>query len=171
MNFFTAQGARLGDDLLAANAILFQLAMFAAYVMDGFSHAAEALCGRAVGAGQRALFDHITSVCRRMMGTTAILFTILFAAAGSPLMSLFSDLEGVRAAGVTYLPWLVAMPLVGYTAYLYDGVFIGAGATQEMFYTMLFATAGIFLPIWWLTLGWHNHGLWLAFIALSLIHI
>ena len=168
MNFFTAQGARLGDDLLATNAILFQLAMFAAYVMDGFSHAAEALCGRAVGAGQRKLFDHITSVCRHMMGATAILFAIAFTAGGIPLVGVFSDLEAVRAAGITYLPWLVTMPIVSYTAYLYDGVFIGAGATREMFYTMLVATVGIYLPAWWLTLNWHNHGLWLAFILFNL---
>nr|WP_305908573.1 MATE family efflux transporter [Methylomarinum sp. Ch1-1]MDP4521413.1 MATE family efflux transporter [Methylomarinum sp. Ch1-1] len=47
--FFTAQGARLGEVILAANAVLLNFQTFMAYALDGFAHAAEALVGRAIG--------------------------------------------------------------------------------------------------------------------------
>ncbi len=56
--FFTAQGARAGDTVLAANAVLHNLFLVSAYFLDGFATAAEQLCGRAVGARQRAAFVH-----------------------------------------------------------------------------------------------------------------
>lgn len=49
MAFFTAQGARQGDTVLAANAVLLQFIMLTSYALDGFAHAAESLIGRAYG--------------------------------------------------------------------------------------------------------------------------
>ncbi len=52
--WFTSQGARHGDVILAANAILMQFIEVSAFFLDGLAFAAEALVGRAVGASQRA---------------------------------------------------------------------------------------------------------------------
>src|SRR5690606_27351309 len=49
--WFHGQGARFGDMPLAANAILLQMVNLLAYGLDGFAHAAEALVGEALGAG------------------------------------------------------------------------------------------------------------------------
>ncbi|WP_282642970.1 MATE family efflux transporter, partial [Xanthobacter autotrophicus] len=48
-SFFAAQGARAGDVTLAANAVLQNMVMVAAYFLDGFATAAEQICGAAVG--------------------------------------------------------------------------------------------------------------------------
>ena len=48
-------GSDMGDVTLAANQVLMQFLMITAYGLDGFAFAAEALVGRAVGAGQRAV--------------------------------------------------------------------------------------------------------------------
>ena len=45
--FFTAQGARSGDVILAANAVLNNFLMISAFFLDGLANAAEQLCGRA----------------------------------------------------------------------------------------------------------------------------
>ena len=47
--FVTAQGARLGGLILAANAVLQQFQNLTAFGLDGFAHAAEALVGKAIG--------------------------------------------------------------------------------------------------------------------------
>jgi len=52
-SFFTAQSARFGDNILAANSILLQYLMIFAYLTDGFAHAAEALTGKYLGAGDK----------------------------------------------------------------------------------------------------------------------
>ena len=54
--FFMAQGARAGDTVLAANAVLYNLVLIGAFFLDGFATAAEQLCGRAVGARDPAAF-------------------------------------------------------------------------------------------------------------------
>ena len=52
--FITARGARLGDAVLAANAVLMNFQLLLSYALDGMAHAAEALVGRAAGARDRA---------------------------------------------------------------------------------------------------------------------
>ena len=37
-----------------------------------------------------------------------------------------------------------------------------------MHLTMWFSVVIVFLPTWWLTQGWQNHGLWFAFICFNL---
>ena len=54
--FFTAQGARAGDVVLAANSVLHNLILVGAFFLDGFATAAEQLCGRAVGARDERAF-------------------------------------------------------------------------------------------------------------------
>ena len=50
--WFMAQGARQGEVRLAANAVLMQFISVSAYFLDGLAFAAEALVGRAIGAGR-----------------------------------------------------------------------------------------------------------------------
>ena len=50
---FAAIGSRQGEVVLAANAVLMNFFTAAAYGLDGFAHAAEAMVGRTVGARDR----------------------------------------------------------------------------------------------------------------------
>ncbi|MCH7555524.1 MAG: MATE family efflux transporter, partial [Proteobacteria bacterium] len=52
--YLTIQGARMGDVILAANAVLLNMVTFMAYALDGFANAAQALVGRAVGEKSRS---------------------------------------------------------------------------------------------------------------------
>ena len=52
--FFTARGARAGDVVVAANAVLLNLFEVSAYLIDGFAYASEALVGQSVGARNRS---------------------------------------------------------------------------------------------------------------------
>ncbi|MCE6983671.1 MATE family efflux transporter, partial [Pseudomonas frederiksbergensis] len=60
----TVQGARLGEATVAANALLLNGLLLTAYALDGLAHAVEALCGHAIGAGDRqALRRSLTVAC------------------------------------------------------------------------------------------------------------
>ena len=168
LNFFTAQGAVFGENTLAANAILLQLAMFSAYVMDGFSYAAEALCGQNSGRGRARIFHYYAQICGRWIALTAVVFAALYWLGGGTIVGWFSDVDAITDISDEYLYWLAIMPIAGGLAYLLDGVFIGAGNTRAMHLSMWFSVLGVFLPLWWLTQGWGNHGLWFAFIAFNL---
>lgn len=168
-NFFTAQGAATGDNVLAANAILLQLALLSAYVMDGFTYSAEALCGEARGNNNRMLFHHTAVRSGTWILATGVLFSVAFYFFGNDLFPLFSNVAEIINVAREHSVWLVIMPLAGCLAYLLDGVFIGAGDSRAMHFTMWFSTIIVFLPCWWLTHEiWGNHGLWFAFVVFNL---
>ncbi|NNL57569.1 MAG: MATE family efflux transporter, partial [Pseudomonadales bacterium] len=166
-NFFTAQGSAMGDDILAGNAILLQLALFSAFVLDGFAFAAEALCGEAYGARSWAALQQITRRCFYWSGYTALAFAIVYALTGDLLIGLLSDVAVVVTAASPYKGWLVALTLCSFVAYIMDGICIGCGKTKAMHYAMWFSTTVVFLPAWWLSQAWGNHGLWLAFLLFN----
>ena len=166
--FFTAQGARQGDTILAANAVLITFLLVISNALDGFANAAEALIGEAVGKGSRRRFRVVFASALRWSLWGALVLTIVFVLGGRWLISLLTGIEAVRTTAWQYLPWLWLLPFSAVWGFLFDGVFIGATRTREMQNTMLFSALAVFLPVWWLTTGWGNHGLWFALISLML---
>ncbi len=161
--FFTAQGARLGADLVAANAILMNLLLLTAYGLDGFAHAVEALVGEAVGAASRESFYAAVASCAQWSLLTAGLFTLGFLCVAPWLPGWFTDVPAVTATVRAHYCWLMLMPLLAVASYLLDGVFIGATRTAPMQHTMLVCVLLVYLPAWYLSRPLGNHGLWLAF--------
>lgn len=161
MAFFTAQGARQGDTVLAANAVLLQFIMLTSYALDGFAHAAESLVGRAYGRRDWPAFAATVRATARFSFWTAGAAALLFALFGNQLIALLTGLEEVRAVAAVYLPWMVLMPLIAVWSYLLDGVFIGTTAVSQM-RNSIFAGLAVYLPCWWWLQDAGNHGLWLA---------
>lgn len=162
--FVTAQGARQGQLVLAANAILMNLQNLLSYALDGFAHAAEALVGKAVGERNRSALLRAVALALRWSLIVAACFSAFFALAGTSLIAILTDIPDIRATTVRYLPWLILSPLVAVWSYLYDGVFVGATLTKEMKNIMLMSTFAIFVPAWYGLQFLGNHGLWLAFM-------
>lgn len=160
--FFAAQGARFGDVVLAANAILFNMYTFMAYGLDGFAHAAEALVGKAIGARRRQEFVDTVKSAALWAFTLSVSIAIAYYVMGFWVISLMTDIIEVRQTAMVYLPWIVFLPLMAVWAFLLDGIFVGATRAREMRNTMLLSTFALFLPAWYLLLPMANHGLWLA---------
>ena len=160
--FITAQGARLGDVILASNALLMNFVYFMAYALDGIAHAAEALAGKAIGARDKAGLE--IAVTRTLIWTAvfAALFSLLYYLTGTTIISLLSDLPEIRTTAAIYLPWLIAAPLISAWCFLYDGVYVGITRAREMRIVMVGAALFVFLPTWFVFRDWGNHALWLA---------
>lgn len=162
LTFFTAQGAALGDTVLAANAILLQLLMMTSYALDGFAHATESLVGRAVGRGSATQFRRTTAAAGVWALGTALLISALLVVGGEWILPLFTDISAVLRTAEAFYPWLCALPLVAVWSYQLDGVFIGAGKSRQMRNTMFIATVMVFLPCWWFTRHYDNVGVWFS---------
>jgi len=161
--FITAQGARMGDVILAANAVLMNFQLFLSYALDGIAYAAEALVGKAVGARDR---DGLLMAVRRSLQWSLLFaggFCIAYLLVGSAIINLLSDIDTLRATAREYLPWLIVSPLISVWCFLYDGVFVGATRSREMMIVMTGSLLLVFLPAWYGLAGLGNHGLWLAF--------
>jgi MATE family multidrug resistance protein len=166
--FFTSQGAKQGDMVLAVNAIMITLLLLISNALDGFAHAAETLVGQSFGAKKfKQLRQSIWLTGANALGI-ALLMVLLFAWQGDNLLGLLTNQADVLALAIEYSPWLIFLPLIGCSSYWLDGVFIGMQASAQMRNSMLLAAIVIFLPVWFLTQGLGNDGLWLAFYAFLL---
>ena len=163
---FAALSSRQGELVLAANAVLLNFLTFAAFGLDGFAHAAEAMVGRHVGARSRAGFRAAAGANLWCALVLAVLLTLGFLLGGKAAIALMTGLAEVRTAAEVYLPYVIALPLVSVWAFLFDGIFIGATRTAEMRNGMAVALAVFLLAAWTLMGPLGNHGLWLAMLAL-----
>jgi len=160
--FFTARGARAGDVVIAANAVLLNLFEVSAYLIDGFAYASEALVGQSVGARNRQRFRAavwLTSVWAMVLG---VICSLIIWFLGPALIDLMTLSPEVRETARTYLPWVAVSPVLGVICFQFDGIFTGAMATKDM-RNMMIVSLGVFLLAWWMLEGrYGNHGLWAA---------
>jgi multidrug resistance protein, MATE family len=161
---FMALSSRQGEVLLATNAVLLNFLTFAAFGLDGFAHAAEAMVGRQVGRGDAAGFRAATRANLALALALALVLALAFAVGGRAGIDLMTGLAEVRATAMAYLPYVVALPLIAVFAFLFDGVFIGATRTAEMRNGMALALAVFLGAVALLMPPLGNHGLWLAML-------
>jgi len=161
---FTALGARQGDLLLAANAVLMTFFTLQANGLDGFADATEAMCGRAVG---RRRVDELRIAFRAGL-LNGLLLTALLSCSfwwlGDDVVALLTTQTDIRAAAEPFLPYIALLPITSIVAFICDGLFFGATRGRELRNSLLVASlvfvaaASLMVPV----LG--NHGLWLAFL-------
>jgi multidrug resistance protein, MATE family len=170
-SFFTARSASADlhgegeDTILAVNSILMQFFMFFSFLIDGFAFASEALTGKFIGADNRRALERTIRLLFLWGGGISLLFTLVYLLGGEPIFRALTNNPEVIANARPYYFWVVMVPLVSFSAFLWDGIFIGATAGPEMRNAMLISTLVIFFPAYILAgrlMG--NHGLWLAFI-------
>ena len=168
-SYFTAMGAKQGEIILAANAILMHLQSIMAYGLDGFAHAVEAMAGSAYGAGRRRLFRRavaFTSLWGLLIALLAGLAYLLF---GEAIIGLFTGIDPVVASALVFLPWMVASPLVSVWSFLLDGIFIGTGHTREMRNAMIFSLVAYLAFLEWSLPAFGNHGLFAGLLVFMVL--
>ena len=163
--YFTSAGASQGETILAVNTLLMQLFTLFSYFMDGFAYAGEALTGKHIGANDQA---SLRQMVRRLFVWgigLSITFTLLYGIGAEEFLRLLTNEDSVIQASSTYYYWVLAIPLAGFAAFLYDGIFIGATATSLMLRAMIIASLAFFLVYFGCREALGNHALWMAFIT------
>lgn len=161
--WFTAQGAKMGDVVLAANAILLQFQQFTSYALDGFAHAVEVLSGHGAGRKDRASFDKAVKQSTKLAALCACAFAGVYFVAGEAIIGLFTNLAPVIAVAETYLIWAVVLPIISVWSYQLDGIYFGLTQTSYL-RNMMIVSLLIYLPLsLFLLTVYGNHGLWAAF--------
>jgi MATE family multidrug resistance protein len=163
--FFTAQGARAGDITLAANAVLNNFLMVAAFFLDGLANAAEQLCGRAYGARDKSAFTGATRLVVAWGFGFALVVSLVFVLFGPHLIDVMTATEEVRHVARDYLIFVVFSPLLSVFAFAFDGVYIGATWARDMRNLMVLSLL-MFLTAWLALREFGNAGLWGAMLVL-----
>jgi putative MATE family efflux protein len=130
--WFAAQGSRMGEVALSANAILLNLLMVVGFFLDGIAQAAEQLTGKAVGANWRPAFE-------RAYGLSFIWGLLISAGlglawyfSGPLLVGLMTTNAEVQAYAHAYLPIAALCTISFMPAFVYDGILIGATLNTTM---------------------------------------
>lgn len=161
----TAVGARMGEVVLAANAVMMQFFMFFSYFMDGFAFSGEALSGRYAGSGD---WDGVKRVVRHLISwgaALAVIFLLLYISFGLKLSSLLTNDDAVLDTVKDYKIWFCILPPLTVAAFIYDGIYVGLTRTRQMMICTIIAAAIFFGIV--ITDSRHpdNNILWLAFVS------
>ncbi len=153
-------GARFGDTALAANQVLLQFLFVTSYAMDGMVFAAESLVGQAFGAKSRARLRRVVVMTSGWAAGICCVAAVTFALFGAYGIDLMTTAPDVRQEARSYLIYMVLSPIMGFAAWMFDGIFIGATRTRDMRNMMIVSTVIYFASVVPLMASFGNHGLW-----------
>lgn len=167
--FFTYAGVREGTIAVGANALLMQFFSIFSYFMDGFAYAGESLSGRFYGAGR---MDQLRAVITRLFAIGVILAlsaTILFALYPDGLLRFLSSHEEIVTYAKQYHHWAALIPLVGFGAFLWDGIYAGTTRSAGLKWSMIGSSIVFFALYYLLYNSLGMTALWLAFDSYLLV--
>jgi putative MATE family efflux protein len=171
--------AGLGDVVLAAHQVAATVWTFQAFALDALAIAAQALTGKALGAGDADAARAATSIMVRWGGWGGLVVGVLLAAASPVLPVLFTPDPAVHAAVSAALVVVGSAGWLAGLVFVVDGVLIGAGDGRWLAGAMA-ATLALYLPVIAIVrantatlLAWGAPAsmvaLWLAFATFMLI--
>lgn len=163
--FFTVTSASMGDTILAANALLMQLFILFSYMMDGFAYSAEALTGRFIGSER---IDKLRVLIKYLFAWgvgLALGFTLIYGLFTEQILSILTDKRNIIDICLEYKTWTLIIPIAGFSAFLWDGIFIGATASKQMRNSMFISTLAFFSIYFLSRDALENDALWLSFVV------
>ena len=162
--WFTRVGAREGTLVLAANTLLMQFFMFFSYFTDGFAYAGEAVCGRFYGEGHGIKLRRTINRLLIWGLGLSLAFVAIYGFCGNLILDLLSSDAHVVGLSKESLVWVVILPLTGFAAFIYDGIFIGVTRSGHLLISMIVSSAVFFGSYLFLFPRLGNDGLWIAFL-------
>ena len=164
--FFYAQAAKEGEVTLSVMIVLLQFMIWMSFAIDGFANAAESLVGRSYGAGDRKGFRVAVRLSLFWGGTLALFFAVGYSLGAETMVRFFTDQEAVIERARPLLGLVSLLPLLGFAAFIYDGIFIGMTAVKAMRNAVLLA-ALLYVGSYYLMARWLEPALalWIAFMG------
>lgn len=159
----TAMGAEMGENILAANAIIMQFFLFFSYFMDGFAFSGEALVGKYSGAGENRMVIKTVTHLMGWGGCLAAVFFCIYCLGTETIATLLTSDQDVLEEIYRYRYWIMTLPPLTVMAFIFDGIFIGLTKTGAMMWVTI-AGAGVFFIMTFLgEYEMTNARLWTAF--------
>ncbi|MEG0815548.1 MAG: MATE family efflux transporter [Mucinivorans sp.] len=163
--YFTKASSSMGNITLAANTLLLQLFTLFSYFMDGFAYAGEALAGRYTGSRNAGRLHRTVSAIFKVGATVAVVFSLLYLFGGQYILMIFSPEASVMEAAMASMNYVAMVPVIGFAAFLMDGLLVGMTRSKVMRDAMLIATA-LFFGLYFALVGTlGSSALWIAFLS------
>ena len=160
--WFTYLGSQIGENFIAANAILINLVFLSAFILDAYAFSTEGMVGYSLGKKDLNLFKIILKNSFILSSLTGLLISIIYFFISKHVINLMSDIEEIRLLSSNYSIWLIIMPFIASFCYQFDGIFIGVSQTKELRNAMIFSVTSFLILSIILTKYYFNTGVWIS---------
>ncbi len=163
------QGAKIGEDYLAANSILIQFIMLASFFLDAYAFSTEGVVGFTIGRKAKKSFLQAVSNSFRLSFVTGLFISIIYLFSFKHIIGALTDLDYLIFLTYGYSFWVILIPPIASFCYQFDGIFIGASQTSEIRNSMVISVILFILFSIYLIDNLGNHGLWLSLLFFMII--
>jgi len=160
--WFTYLGTQIGENYVAANAILINLVFLSAFILDAYAFSTEGMVGYSLGKKDLKLFKTIVKNSFILSSLTGLFISIIYFFINQYVINLMSDIEEIRKLSASYVIWLILIPFIASFCYQFDGIFIGTSQTKELRNAMIFSVFCYLLISIILTNYLSNTGVWIS---------
>ena len=160
--WFTYLGTQIGENYVAANAILINLVFLSAFILDAYAFSTEGMVGYSLGKKDLKLFKTIVKNSFILSSLTGLFISIIYFFINQYVINLMSDIEEIRKLSASYVIWLILIPFIASFCYQFDGIFIGTSQTKELRNAMIFSVFFYLLFSIILTNYLSNTGIWIS---------
>lgn len=166
-NHFISIGSTFNTEVLATNAILFQVHYMMAYLFDGFANASSVFSGRAKGNKNIHLYNQTLRWSLQACIICPIILIAIWLTFDTTIIKLLTNQTNIITLSLQYQYWLITFPIVASGGLIYYGVFSGISYTTSIRDSMLLALLVWFVAQYIAVPIWGNQGLWLAYNLFS----
>ena len=167
--WFTYLGTQIGENYVAANAILINLVFLSAFILDAYAFSTEGIVGYSLGRKDLNLFKNIVKNSFILSSVSGLIISIIYFFSYEQVINLMSDLEEIRKLSSSYVIWLIIFPLISSFCYQFDGIFIGASQTKELRNAMIFSVFSYLIISIFLTKLLFNNGIWISLCVFMIL--
>jgi len=167
--WFTYLGSQIGEDYIAANAILINLVFLSAFILDAYAFSTEGMVGYSLGKKDINLFKKIVKNSFVLSSITGLIISIIYFLINNFVIELMSDIEEIRNLSSSYAVWLIIMPLISSFCFQFDGIFIGVSQTKELRNAMIFSVFCYLAISVFLTDLMGNTGVWISLCVFMIL--
>lgn len=162
LTYYNFASAGQGKAILGVNVIFLQLIYAFSFFIDGFANAAEALVGRFIGESDRKNLQRAVGTLFKWGGGLGVAFTVTYALIFDFLLKIFTVDPEILTLADDYAAWIMFLPIISVTAFVWDGIYLGATAAKEQRNATLIASILFFLIYYSLRDAIGNHALLFA---------
>ena len=163
--FANAYATSYGDNYIAAQTIVFQIWLFFAFFIDGYSSVGNIVSGRLLGAKEYKNLWNLSVDLTKYACIVALILGLCCLAFYYPIGKLFSKDTLVLESFYAVFWIILLMQPLNAIAFVFDGLFKGLAEAVALRNTLLIATFLGFIPVLLVTdyFGLKLYGIWIAF--------
>jgi MATE family multidrug resistance protein len=167
--WFTYSGNKIGEDYVAANAILLNLIFLSSFFLDAYAFSSEGIVGYSLGKNNINLFKQVLKNSFILSSFTGLSISLLYLLTNEIFINLMTDIEVIRNLSFDHVIWLIAFPFFASFCYQFDGIFIGASQTVELRNSMIISVGAYLIFTFLLIKSYGNTGLWISLLLFMII--